>query len=156
MAPHVTDSQFYMWRAIFALAHADDVVTDEELRFMSEAMEDVPFSDEQKAVLKNDATEEQSVEAMFKKISAPVDQAEFFQFASQLAHIDGDFGEEEQEIMLRVKRLHLANVDIGELVGKVNLKLDDPYEPSEASTFKGAVYSYRKRFLEKLLGEKIS
>ena len=148
----VTDSQFYMWRAIFALAHADDVVSPEELRFMSEALEDIPFSEEQKAVLKSDTTEEQSVEAMFKKITDPVDQAEFFKFASKLAHIDGDFGKEEQEIILRVKQLHLANVDIDELVGKVEMKFDEDNIADEAPDFKSTVHSYRQKFLEKLMG----
>jgi len=153
MSAQVTDSQFYMWRAIFALAHADDVVSPEELRFMSEVMEDIPFSDEQKAVLKSDATEEQSVEAMFKKISDPLDQAEFFRFASKLAHIDGDFGEEEQEIMLRVKQLHLSNVDIDELVGKIDLGFDEDNIADEAPDFKNTVTSYRQKFLDKLMGK---
>ena len=154
MNGQVNESQFYMWRAIFALAHADDVVTDEELRFMSEALEDVPFSDEQKKILEQDAKEEQSVEEMFEKISEPVDQAGFFKFASKLAHIDGDFGEEEQEVMLRLKRKHLLDVDISELVGKVNLSFEDPDAPREDNDFKEAVYSYREKFLEKLMGKK--
>jgi len=153
MSGQVTESQFYMWRAIFALAHADDVVSDEELRFMSEILEDIPFSDEQKSILKSDATEEQSVEAMFKKITDPVDQAEFFRFASKLAHIDGDFGEEEQEVMLRVKRLHLQNVDIDDLVGKVDLRFDEDNIADEAPDFKNTVHSYRKKFLDKLMGK---
>ena len=152
MSVQVTDSQFCMWRAIFALAHADDIVTDEELRFMSEILEDIPFSDEQKVILKKDATEQQSVEVMFKQITDPVDQAEFFKFASKLAHIDGDFGEEEQEVILRVKQLHLANVDIDELVGKVELGFDEDNVADEAPDFKSTVHSYRQKFLDKLLG----
>ena len=152
MSGQITESQFYMWRAIFALAHADDVVTEEELRFMSEVLEDIPFSDEQKMVLKQDATEEQSVEVMFKKITDPVDQAEFFKFASKLAHIDGDFGEEEQEVMLRLKRLHLENVDIDSLIPKVSLEFDEDNIVDEAPDFKKAVTSYRQQFLDKLMG----
>ena len=152
MSAQVTDSQFCMWRAIFALAHADDIVTDEELRFMSEVLEDIPFSDEQQAILKQDATEQQSVEVMFQRITDPVDQAEFFKFASKLAHIDGDFGDEEQEVMLRVKQIHLANVDIDELVGKVELGFDEDNVADEAPDFKSTVHSYRQKFLDKLLG----
>ena len=91
---------------------------------------------------------------MFEKISEPVDQAGFFKFASKLAHIDGDFGEEEQEVMLRLKRKHLLDVDISELVGKVNLSFEDPDAPREDNDFKEAVYSYREKFLEKLMGKK--
>ena len=154
MSGQVNDSQFYMWRAIFALAHADDVVSDEELRFMAETLEDLPFSVEQKATLEQDAKEEQSVEVMFKKISDPVDQAGFFKFASKIAHIDGDFGEEEQEVMLRLKRLHLEDVDIDALVGKIELSFDDDNIADEVPDFKSAVTSYRQAFLEKLRGKK--
>ncbi|NCT41111.1 MAG: TerB family tellurite resistance protein [Alphaproteobacteria bacterium] len=152
MSGQVTDSQFYMWRTIFALAHADDIVTTEELRFMAEALEDIPFSDEQKETLQRDAKEEQSVEEMFKKITDPVDQAGFFKFASKIAHIDGDYGEEEQEVMLRLARIHLESVDIDELVGKVDLRFDEDNFTDPSPSFKNAVTSYRQKFLEKLRG----
>ncbi len=155
MSVNVTESQFYMWRAIFALAHADDIVTPEELRFMSEALEDIPFSEEQKSILQRDATQPQSVEGMFKKISDAKDQAEFFKFASKLAHIDGDFGEEEQEVMLRVKRLHLANFEIDDLIGNVNLTLDeDNWEQDNSNSETDTDVSYRTKFINKLLGRR--
>jgi len=153
MSGQVTESQFFMWRAIFALAHADEVVSAEELRFMSETLEDIPFSDMQKSILQSDASEAQSVEAMFKQITDPVDQAEFFKFASKIAHIDGDFGEEEQAVMIRVKQLHLADVDIDDLIGKVNLSLaEDDHAPPD-DDFKASVYSYRQKFLDKIMGK---
>ncbi len=153
MAGTITDSQFYMWRTVFALAHADDVVTDEELRFMSEALEDIPFSDAQKTTLQTDAKEERSVEEMFEKITDPLDQAEFFNIASQIVHIDGDFGDEEQEVMLRLKRLHLQDVDIDTLIGKVDLSFEDDVGgvPAERD-FKKVVHSSRQRFLQKIIG----
>ena len=151
----VTESQFFMWRAVFALAHADDVVTNEELRFMAETLEDIPFSDAQKLVLQKDAKEEQSVEVMFKRISDPLDQAEFFRIASRIAHIDGDFGEEEQEVMLRLKQLHLQNVDIEGLVGKIDLSFEDDLGSAPVERdFKKTVRSYRQRFLRDILGKK--
>lgn len=155
MSSVITESQFFMWRAVFALAHADDVVTNEELRFMAETLEDIPFSNAQKTVLHNDAKEEQSVEAMFKRVTDPVDQAEFFRIASQIVHIDGDFGEEEQEVMLRLKQLHLQNVDIEALVGKVDLSFEDDADgASTKRDFKKTVRSYRQRFLRDILGQR--
>lgn len=155
MASVITDSQFYMWRTVFALAHADDIVTDEELRFMAETLEDIPFSNAQKTVLHKDAKEEQSVEAMFQKITEPLDQAEFFRIASQIAHADGDFGEEEQEVMLRLKRIHLHNVDIDTLIGKIDLSFEDDEDNApEKRSFKKAVHSYRQRFLRSIMGQR--
>ena len=153
MGGEITESQFNMWRTIFALAHADDIVTDEELRFMAEALEDIPFSDVQRAILEGDAKDPQSVETLFGRITDPVDQAEFFKIASQIVHIDGDFGEEEQEVMLRLKQLHLADVNIDDLVGKVDLSFEEEGAPAKRS-FKQIVNSSRKRFLEQLIGKR--
>ena len=153
MSNQITESQFYMWRAVFALAHADDVVTDEELRFMVEAIEDVPFSDLQKGILQGDVKEPQSVEEMFLKITEPVDQAGFFKFASQIVHIDGDFGEEEQAVMLKLKQMHLREMDVDALIGKVDLSLEEDESETPSNDFKSAVYSYREAFLKKIGGE---
>ena len=43
----VSESRFYMWRTLFAVAHADNVVADEEVEFMAHILEDVEFSDHQ-------------------------------------------------------------------------------------------------------------
>ena len=45
--------------------------------------------------------------------------------ADTLVWIDGDYGEAEQTVMLKLKKAHVATVDIDALIGKTNLKLDD-------------------------------
>ena len=39
----VSESRFYMWRTLFSVAHADNVVTDEEIAFMAHILEDINF-----------------------------------------------------------------------------------------------------------------
>jgi len=124
MIETLTDSQFYMWRALFALVHADDVVTKEEVRFMAEILEGIPFADDQRAILNNDITEAQDITAMFASITDKKDQAAFFEFARELVWIDGDYGPEEQEIMLKLKEIHVQNTDIEDLVGTIDLELE--------------------------------
>jgi uncharacterized membrane protein YebE (DUF533 family) len=120
----VTESKFYMWRALFALAHADFIVSPEEIRFMAEAMEDVPFSEAQYAQLIKDLKDPADIEEMFEQISDVGDQAEFFKFAHVLVHIDGDYGQEEQAVMLRLKELHMQRPDLDKLVGNIALELE--------------------------------
>lgn len=161
----VTESQFYMWRALFAMAHADDIVTDEEIRFMMEALEDIPFTPEQKNILKDDISVPQDIEVMFQKISDAKDQAMFFNFARDLVWIDGDYGEAEQEIMLKLKRLHIQNVDVDSLIGNVGLQLESDDE-RDFSSHSGRAYdggdtqkSRRKivfSFRDKFLKDKIN
>jgi len=152
----VTESQFYMWRTLFAVAHADNIVTGEEVRFMAEALEDIPFSDAQRAMLNEDTSKPQDIEMMFHGISDVHDQAAFFKFAHELVHIDGDYGVEEQQVMLKLKELHLQATNLDDLVGSVSLELEgdgggqNPFgKTTQKKSFKDAVYSFRDAFLKK-------
>lgn len=104
-----------MWRAVFAMAHADHKVTDEEKAFMEGYLENVPFSDGQKSVLNLDMVEAQDVAAMFAEIINPEDRGQFFQFARELAWCDGDYNEQEQHIKDKLKALQMDDLDLSAL-----------------------------------------
>ncbi len=145
----VTESQFYMWRTLFALAHADHVVTSEEIRFMVEALEDIPFTEEQLRILSDDIATPQDIVQMFGKIAEARDQAEFFKFARELVWIDGHYGQEEREIMLKLQEIHVRDVDVDALIDEVKLELepDDPGPVTEKPDVKKTVFSFRDQFL---------
>ena len=121
----VSDSHFYMWRTLFAIVHVDDIVTNEETRFMAEAFEDVNFSEAQREILDKDVLEAQDIEEMFSQITDQEDRIKFFDIARKLVHIDGEYGCEEQEIMLRLIKNNVEKTDIDELVGNVDLEFED-------------------------------
>ncbi len=150
----ITDSQFYMWRTVFALAHADNVVTDEEVRYLAEILEDIPFTSEQEAILNIDIKEPQDIFEMFLKVTDPQDQALFFKFAQEIVWIDGEYGAEEQDIMLRLQKLHVSEIDLDEMIGKVDLQLDEDYNPvcaeqEKRSRAKNIIFSFRDQFMRK-------
>lgn len=158
----VTESQFYMWRALFAISHVDNVLSPEEIRFMTETLEDIPFSAGQKQVLKDDIINGKDIVEMFQKISNANDQASFFRFAMDLVWIDGDYGEDEQKIMLKLKQLHLQNVNVDDLIGNVGLELEDDYESEErvrnarennGRDVRNILYSFREKFLKEKVGK---
>lgn len=152
MSQQLTDSQFYMWRTVFALAHVDNVVTNEEIRFMVEALEDVPFSEQQRRTLTDDIAEPQNVERMFDQITDVVDQLAFFDFARKISWVDGDFGQEERDVILNLKEKYVQNIDLDKLVGAVNLELEDEQgEKPEALSDQGTILSFRDYFLNKFL-----
>jgi len=124
-ADGVSESHFYMWRTLFAIAHVDHLVSKEETRFMAEAFEEVPFSAEQREILEQDVREAQDIETMFERITDPEDRTKFFDIARELVHIDGEYGDEEQEIMLKLTRSNLKKSDIDMMIGKVDLQLED-------------------------------
>lgn len=125
MSKSVSNSEFYMWRTLVATAHADNKLTNEEIRFLATALEDIAFTKEQNAQLVADIKKPQDVVEMFKGITDVQDQARFFQVARELVWIDGDYGEAEQAVMLKLKKAHVAQVDIDALIGKTGLKFED-------------------------------
>ncbi len=146
MTQQISDSEFYMWRAIFALSHADDIVTDDEIRFMAEAMEDIPFSAEQQEILKDDIATPQDPVKMFTGVSDPKDQTNFFKFAQDMVMADGDFGKAEQEVMIKLRELHMRRTNVDDLVGEVKLEIEDDQAAEERSK-KDVLFSFREQFL---------
>lgn len=140
----VSESHFYMWRAVFALAHVDNKVDEQEVRFMAEAMEDVGFSDAQRIILNSDMHEARDVEEMFSRVSDKKDQSKFFNLARELAWVDGDFGKREQEIMLRLQEVHVKSANIEEMIGDVEMEF-------EGDELLKAKQSKAPEFLEKKL-----
>ncbi len=149
----ITDSEFYMWRAVFALAHADNKVTDQEVRFMAEAMEDIAFSEGQKVVLKDDIRHPKDIAEMFRGVTSPGDQAKFFRFARTMVWVDGEFGKEEQAVMLELQKTHLQNVDVDTLIGSIDLQLEEPAPgrataKTEEPKARKIIFSFREKFLK--------
>ncbi len=125
MSEGVDKSQFYMWRTLFAVAHADNVVTDEEISFMAQILEDVDFSDAQTQILKDDIINAKNVEDMFAGITSENDRVKFFEFARDLVWVDGDFGSEEQTVMIKLYQTHMKDTNVDEMIGKISLQLED-------------------------------
>lgn len=146
-----------MWRTLFAVAHADEVVTKEEVEFMAQILEDIDFTDEQTAILKDDIVNAKDIEQMFKGITQQDDRIKFFEFARDLVWIDGDFGQAEQSVMIKLFRDHFQQTDVDALIGKVTLQFEDEHyeatkqnidnQLSSSTRFNGALYEFQKRFI---------
>jgi uncharacterized membrane protein YebE (DUF533 family) len=119
----VDESRFYMWRSIFAMAHADGVVTNEESMFMQDTLNSEDFSQEQRIILERDMQTPQDPLEMFMQVENQEDRSRFFYLARMLCWSDGNFDEQEQEILLRLKSVHVRNVDINEMIGHVDMEL---------------------------------
>ncbi len=159
MTAGVNNSQFHMWRTLFSVAHADGIVTDEEVKFMAHILEDINFSDEQTAILKDDIVNPKSCEAMFAGITSHDDRTRFFDFARDLVWVDGNFASEEQTAMIRLMQMHFEESNVDNLVGKVSLEFEDDTRfavedglyDDDGSQAMTAFSSFRRYFL-KLIG----
>lgn len=101
----VSDSRFHMWRAVFAVAHADNFLALEEQGLLSGYLDKVPFSKDQLALLREDMASPQSIEEMFLKISDPADRDGFFDLARRLVWADGMLDEREKALVERLSAL---------------------------------------------------
>lgn len=160
---YITESQFYMWRTLFAIAHADNILADGEIEYMARVLEEISFTPQQTAILKDDITAPKDIEQMFAGITDVQDRILFFDLARELVWADGDFGQEEQSAIIKLKRAHFLKTDVDDLVGKVKLELEDDSDirPRTAETegngrkqrFRKTIFSFRDRFLETITGK---
>ena len=120
----IKPDEFYMWRTLFAMVHVDHKVREQEIRFMAEAMEDLPFNDDQMKILRDDIVKPKDIEDMFKHVESTQLEARFFKFAHQLVWIDGEYHEEEQRIMLELLRAHMHKIDFDKLIGEIDLEFE--------------------------------
>jgi uncharacterized membrane protein YebE (DUF533 family) len=130
----ISDSRFYMWRSIFALAHIDEIVTVEEQSFLTDILNQLPFSAYQRGILQNDLEHPKDAIEMFHAVSDQNDRSQFFYFARLLSRCDGDFGPEEQELMTKLERLHVQEVDFSAMMRDVRLSLDEEKAPAAKQT----------------------
>lgn len=148
----LSESQFYMWRTLFAVAHADNVVSIEEVRFMAEALEDIPFSEAQKKILNEDLKDPRDPEEMFAGITDDHDQALFFKHAAALVHVDGRYGEEERKIIVKLQKKHLKTVNVDSLIGRIDLEFQDEDKtptpkPQKSSSLKESLLAFKSLFV---------
>jgi len=104
-------SQFYMWRAIVAMVHADGIVTPQELAFVQENTKDLPFTDAQRQVLISDFQTPRDVFTMFSQVTSPKDRRDFFILARALCWSDGDYDRQEKNIMEVLEGFQIESED---------------------------------------------
>ena len=100
--PGVSESEFYMWRAVFAFSIVDNMLSMEEQRLLHSYLNAVPFSEVQLATIKDDFKAQQDVEALYKKITDPKDRERFCVLARALVWCEGDMEKQEEAILKKV------------------------------------------------------
>ncbi len=141
---NVSESRFNMWRAVFAMAHADNVVTVQERAFMENYLKQVPFSPRQAEALRQDMEEAQDVNEMFAQIVEPEDYAAFFQFARELVWSDGDMAAQEEAIKERLKAEYMDKFDLKRLERELAQSRAGAQEEREADKTDGVVSFLKK------------
>lgn len=120
MSTNLSDSKFYMWRAIVALVYADGKKYSEEEEFLEKYFKALPLSADQKATLESDMVTPADLDECFAKITEPADRSQFIYFARLLFHSDGDFDITEEELLGKLKGSVTQQVDMDKVMKEVN------------------------------------
>jgi hypothetical protein len=83
----VGESEYCMWRAVFAFALADKILSLEKQDFLRCLRRRARFSPRQLALLRRDFADPPDVEEMYRRITRPEDKARFFTLADALARL---------------------------------------------------------------------
>lgn len=116
------DSRFHMWRAVFALAHADHEVSDDERDFMNKVLAEEDFTPFQEDILKEDMRLAHDPALMFAQITDQNERSNFFHYARLLMWSDGDFDKQEQQILTMLGETQARTVDFDKMVGEVSME----------------------------------
>lgn len=99
---HLNDNEFQMWRALFAFAFTDGVLSQEEKNVLSDHLKDVELSEDRKHILVKDMQKNEPVEGLHKKITNNTYKQLFCDVARTLAWCEGEIDRQEEEILKRV------------------------------------------------------
>ena len=102
---NIPQSEFYMWRAVFAFSLVDHMLSLEEQKLLQSSAKTVPFSQTQIDILKNDFKKPQNVEDLYRKITNPKDKQRFCVLARALAWCEGNMDRQEETILKKLSCL---------------------------------------------------
>jgi hypothetical protein len=105
MSSPVNDSEFNMWRAVFAFAFVDHSLSLEEQELLQSYLNHVPFSKAQRDILHADFLEPPDVVNMYQKITEIRHRERFCALARALVWCEGDMDRQEEIILKRVSCL---------------------------------------------------
>lgn len=100
--PGIHESEFAMWRAVFAFTYVDNMLSLEEQGLLHAYLKKVPFSIEQLGILKKDLAEPKDVLSLYKQITRAEDKERFCILARAIVWCEGDMHEQERAILKKV------------------------------------------------------
>lgn len=98
--------KFIILRCLVAMAHADGVVTDDEISYINNFAEQISLSPLQKAQLSTDFDVAQDPFILFSQLENPAARSQVLYFARILAHQDGVLDPSEEELL---RHLNMAS-----------------------------------------------
>ena len=147
------DSKFNMWRACIGAMWIDGNLDPREEKWITEKIENLKFTDEQREILRNDLKGKINFEEVLSKITDKKDRAFLAHQMRVIGHLDDVFSSKERELYEKWNKLVLGAVDLGELEGLVAIMERESYSESEVykEDNRHSVFEKTHRAIQKLV-----
>lgn len=123
--PPVGTGQFYMWRCVIALAHADGMVQQGERDYLSRVFGNMNLSDEQRRIFHSDMSAPQDIAQLLTHINEPEWRGQLVYFAGLLARADGVLDPQEDHILKKLRADQMSNLDMDQIRADVKKAVDN-------------------------------
>ena len=125
----VSTSQFFMWRCVIALAHADDIVAPQERDYLNRVIAGMErrngLTPEQKATFAADLENPQKISDLLPYINEPQWRGQLIYFGGLLARADGHLDPREEQILAKLRADQLSSLDMEKIRADTKLHVDN-------------------------------
>jgi uncharacterized membrane protein YebE (DUF533 family) len=111
----VSTSQFYMWRCVVALAHADGMVDQGERDYLNRVFGRMGLTADQMAVLQADMAAAQDIAQLLTHINEPEWRGQLVYFAGLLARADGVLAPQEDHLLKKLRADQMSGLDMEQI-----------------------------------------
>lgn len=111
----VGTSQFYMWRCVVAIAHADGLVQAEERAYLNKIFGNMALTPEQKSAFDSDLQTPQDISQLLAHINEPEWRGQLIYFAGLLARADGVVDPAEEHLLEKLHSDQMASLDMDQI-----------------------------------------
>ncbi|MFT6069931.1 MAG: uncharacterized membrane protein YebE (DUF533 family) [Bacteriovoracaceae bacterium] len=127
----VNDSKFNMWRASMAVIYLDGKVTKEEEAWAESKINELPFSDAQREIIRNDLKSGLSIDTVLPLITHKPDIAFLLHLIRTIGHIDGCYDASEKEAFQKLEQRIMKGLDVESLEKQVRTMEEQSYIPKK-------------------------
>lgn len=149
-------SKFYMWRCVITMAHADDLLHEDELEYLENVFSNmvrVGMSDEQLATLRDDLKTPHDVSEFLPLVEDPVYRGQIVYFARLLACKDGEFHPSEESLLAKLHVTVTEGLDVEGICEDVHRNVQQELILHDAEINAEIDAESSKKSLSDLLGE---
>lgn len=123
--PTLSTAQFYMWRCVIALAHADGMVQQGERDYLSRVFGNMNLTDEQRRTFHSDMADAQDITQLLSHINEPEWRGQLVYFAGLLARADGVLDPQEDVILKKLRADQMSGLDMEQIRADVKKAVAD-------------------------------